>query len=77
MKIVSDYFNFVTTVLSYHIKLKMYCIRYSRQFHLFISQGRPPPAPPAPNFMISGGGREHLTKFHNILSSPLLEKFRF
>ena len=33
MKIVSDYFNFVTNVSS----LKMFCIRYSRLFHLCLS----------------------------------------
>ena len=55
MKIVSDYFNFVTTVLSYHIKFKMYCIRYSCLFHLRLSHKG------GARILVQGG---HRTKFH-------------
>ena len=57
----SDYFNFVTTVLSY----KMYCIRYSCLFHLCLSHKN------GARILVQGNIGQNF--IHEFLSRPVLQ----
>ena len=66
MKIVSDCFNFVTTMLSYHIKFIN--VLDTHVYFIYVY-----PTVAAPRFWFGGRGNIRQTFIHEFLSSPVLQ----
>ena len=66
MKIVSDCFNFVTTILSYHIKLINVLDTHVYFIYAYLTMA-------APRFWFGGRGNIRQNFIHEFLSSPVLQ----
>ena len=66
MKIVTDCFNFVTIMLSYHIKLINVLDTHVYFIYVYLTVA-------APRFWFGGGGTSDKNFIHEFLSSPVLQ----